>query len=477
MGLKIFLFLLIVLLLFQSTHALILGEMSSVQPGSGYKCIYVNLPYDLGLDTLDETSEMIISVNKQESPWADITYNKVVINPGMLNKNPICFYYEDTEEGEFSFYNIQLYSKDLNISKSIFGGFCVSKYEDVDILHINNTTKDVCKLLNENADIFDITFDEDVTQAKPGEIISKKVYITSYANLKIKLSIATNLQNDFGESIVSTSPNKPTVVKNFKIKAPEKEGNFEIIINAQIEGCKIKACKKQKTTTISVNSTKMKKDFSVSVVPQNINLKDARETVFSVNIFSYEDTKDFLIEVSSEPEMEIISNKRTITVEKNEEKTAIFKVIPGNQTLYKIEFKIKTEKSEKTLTSYLSIGELLTDALRYSEAIENTVTPNLREEIRNARISYEEKYNLSSYEESINEYDDFLNTIDELKKTSEKDSEEEITQEMQPRQELNLMFFAIPIIVIIAILLIFLIFKKTRVSNQSEVYDYRYPST
>ncbi len=440
------------------------GTVFSVEPGTGYKCVYVSLPQDLGVSYLENTTETIIEADREESPWVDLTYSSVVMEPGVLNKNPVCFYYTGKEEGDFSFYRIRLVSRDLGLSSDISGGFCVSDYEDVDTgVEVTNET-DMCELMNENADIIDLSFEEDVTYAKPGEIVTKTLYVTSYANLRIRLSIATNLQNDFGEPVVTTSPSKPTAVKTFKVKVPEREGDFQIIVRAVAEGCDIQACRKQKSTTLSV-TTAEKKGFTASVIPKNINLKEAQETRFRVVISNYDETRDFLIEVSPEPRVRVDPESKTIRVEKGREKTAVFSILPEKEKLYRIEFKITTEGAEKLLTSYISIGELLTDAIRYAETTERE-HPGIREEIRNAREEYESRYNrTASYTEVIEEYEDFRNTLDDMKKKAEKPGEKP-AGETEEGGGFSWTLIAVPLIVVVVLVLLFVAYKKTKVSRQ-----------
>ncbi|MEE9323412.1 MAG: hypothetical protein V3U72_02595 [Candidatus Aenigmarchaeota archaeon] len=474
MRISVFTLLLTFILLASTGSSLESGTVFSVQPGTGYKCVHINLPQDLGMSSLNETTETIIEVDKGESPWADMTYSKVVMEPGVINKNPFCFYYSDKNEGDFSFYRIDLSSHDLGVSGSISGGLCVSDYEDVDTGVETENETDICGMLSENADIIDLSFKEDVTQAKLGEIVTKTLYITSYANLRIRLSIATNLQNDFDESVVTASPSNPTAQKTFKVKAPEREGDFEIFVRAQAEDCYIQACKKQKKSVLSV-TTKEKKGFSVSVVPKNINLKEARETTFKVIISNYEKSQDFLIEASSDPSLGIEPESKTVRVDKNGEKTAVFKALPGEEDMYKIEFKITTEKTEKLLTSYLSVGELLTDGFRYAEASERASTPDIRDEMRKAREEYEKRYNETSYGEDIDDYEDFIDTIDELKKKGSGNGGNGKKEDGKPEEGgFNWLFLAIPIIVIVVIALLFVAYKKSKVAGSGGYSGYEY---
>ncbi len=456
-------------------NALDSGLIFSAEPGADYKCVYINLPQDLGLSSVDRESETIIQADRSSNPWVDTTYSRVVMTPGILNKNPVCFYYSDKQEGEFSFYSISLSSDELGVSNSISGGLCVSNYADVDTGVDATNTTDICRLLSENSDIIDLSFGEDVTQAKPGEVVTKTLYITSYAELRIRLSIATNLQNDFGDPILTTSPSKPTATKTFKIKAPESEGEFEFTVLAQAEGCSIQACKKQKQGILAIDEN-AKEGFSVSVIPRNINLKEAGEVTFRVVISNRGDTQNFTIEPAPEPSMGIEPQGKTISVDQNEEKTAVFTATPGGGELYRIDFKITTPDAESVITSYVSVGELLSDAKRYAEDAEKTATPDIKEEIRKARKAYEQSYNETSYGEDLQAQEDFLNTIDELKTKAEA-TDKNVTQANPQEDGFNWAFVTVPVVIIAALALVFVAFRKAkRTASGDEYGGYGYHS-
>ena len=105
----------------------------SVSPESSYSCIEVNLPQDLGKD-ITSAIDSYIELDKAKNPWADVTYNKVGLRPGMQTKSPVCFYHPGAKEGDFSFYSIELTSQELGVSREINGGFCLSSTEDADTL-------------------------------------------------------------------------------------------------------------------------------------------------------------------------------------------------------------------------------------------------------------------------------------------------------------------------------------------------------
>lgn len=464
-------FLVAFILIIPPASSLETGTVFSVSPGTGYKCVYVSLPQDLGVTSLESTAEAEITVNRDNSPWTDMTYSKVVMQPGIMSKSPVCFRYSEKEEGDFSFYSITLSSRELDVSSSINGGLCVSSYEDVDTGVDMDSDSDACSLLNTNADLIDLSFKEDVTPAIPGEIVTKTLYITSYANLEVKLSIATNLQNDFGEPVVTTSPSKPMASRKFKVKAPEREGEFDIIVNARAEGCSIQACNKQKKSVISVNGAG-KQGFSASVIPKNINLKEAGEVILRVVISNYGETEEFLIEPKSSPSAEITPESKTLTVEKDGEGTAVFKLSAGEEDLYRVEFKVSTENSEKLLTSYVTVGELLKDAISYSSSVQEEY-PDISGDVEDALDGFETSYSTNSYEEDVDDYEDFLDQIDEMKEKSNgnggtSNGDNGTTGEAG----FDFLLLAIPIIIVIAVVLILFAYKKSRSAGPGQYGGY-----
>ena len=455
---------LFVFVIIASVQALDTGTIFSVQPGTGYKCVYVSLPQDLGVSSVDKETETIIEVNKDASPWAETTYNKVILSPGTMNKNPVCFYYSEKKDGDFSFYNIHLSSLELGVSNSISGGICVSNYEDVDTgIEVSNRS-DVCKLLSENADIIDLSFAEDPIIAKRGELLSKTLYITSYANIRIRLSIATNLQNDFGTPVVTTSSSKPMVSRSIKIKAPDSEGNYTMTIMAQVDGCNMKACSKQKDVVVRVSDTE-RLGFDARVIPQNINLKIPNEVLFRVVVSNQEATQNFTVEANSDKELTIEPKKKTFTVEKGDELTAVFSVTPGSENLYRLEFKVMNSNNEKIATAYLSIGELLTDAVRYAEDAASS-NPSLKDQITEEKNAYEQKYNQTSYGEDIPEEEKFIETLDDLKVNNGGNGNGNNSNGSKPSEPegFNWMLVAIPVIIIVAVVLIIFALKKAKTS-------------
>lgn len=445
----------------------------SVSPYTEYSCVYVNLPQDLGLTSVGDNLESIIEAKREESIWIDTTYNKVVVNPGVLNKNPVCFYYPGKGEGDFSFYKVKVYSPEIGVSNEMSGGLCISEYDDVDSETNAGNTTNICKLLNDRADLFDLQFKHETTLANPGETVTKTIYLTSYANLNIDLTIITTLQNDFSSQTVSTSSQHPLVTKSFKVKVPSAEGEYSLIIFAKVRGCGLTLCEKDVESKIKVDSDFVKKGFETTIVPRNVNLKEPQETIYRLLITNYDEKKGFSIETSSDPPIGIDPESITTTVNKEEEKTVIFKVTPTSPdpNIYRIYFKIKTIDAEKMVNAYLTVGELLTDAYRESEDIEGkTNDPTIIEGIKLAREVFTEKYNTTSYGDELDDYEDFKGELEDARKNLGGNGGGMIPPlPTNGEAGMSWLWIVIPVIIVVIVLLFFM-YKKTRV-----VSDIEYP--
>jgi hypothetical protein len=463
--------LLLIPLLSVHVHALENNIYFSVSPYTEYSCVYVNLPQDLGLVSVDENLESIIEASKDESLWIDTTYNKVVVNPGVLNRNPVCFYYPGRGEGDYSFYRINVYSPGTGISNEMSGGLCISGYDDVDTDTEAGNRTDICRLLNDNADLFDLQFKHETSFANPGETVTKTIYLTSYANLNIDLTVITSLQSDFTGQTVSTSPERPLATKSFKVRAPENEGEYPLIVFAKVRGCGLTMCEKEVESGIKVAGGFVNQGFLTTIVPRNINLKSPQETIYRLLITNYDDTETFSIETDSEPSLSMDPESVSTTIGKDEEKTLTFRVTPPSPDpgIYRLYFNVKTSGTEKMVNAYLTVGELLTDALRYSEeAEEETNDPDIIDQIILARNNFIDSYNASSYGDDLDDYEDFRDEVERAKTGPDGD---DVIPPTPQDQGIYWIWIAVPV-VIIAVVLLFFLFKKSRVVGEFEYPEF-----
>jgi hypothetical protein len=345
----------------------------------------------------------------------------------------------------------------------------------------DSAEKNVCDILNENADLFDIQFKYPVAMAKAGDDVTETIYITSYAKLEIDLDIITNLQSDFVRQTISTSSDSPLKTKVFKVTAPSKKGEYPVTIRAKVSGCSLSFCKKDVTSIISVADNITKKGFSLSVIPKSINLKKPGEVWLRLIVTNYDDAATFSVEASSDPVTGIDPASTSIEIGKDQSETLKFNVTPdpqNNAALYTLNFDVTSKGITQTINSYLSVGELFSDARREAQYLnENIDNPDIRNDINNAMRTWENEYENSDYGSSgdILSYDELKKTFDEAKKgnstgTNGHNGGNNTNNGSKPNPEgFNMWFIYIPIIIVIAMILIFFVYKKSRVVGK---FDY-----
>ena len=483
-------FLAILVLSAASAESIESGKYFSVPSGERYTCFYINLPQDLDVNSVGSAVQAEIMSDKEKSPWVDTTSVFVKVNPGMLTRQPICFYHENKNDGDYSFFEINISSKELSREKTIEGGVCVTSYADVDSGTETNVT-DVCSLLSKSADIFDVQFRYPYMEARPGEIIRNMVYVTSYAKVRMKFFVETDLKTTLDEWTVATSSSNPSFSKGFDIRAPSAEGDYFVIVRGSIMGCRLESCKKTAIARIKVEKNVTRKGFSLNVVPKNLNIKNAQNITLKLLITNYENEMNFSISVLTKPKVLIIPEKAEIEISKNSFKSKEFTLsLPSKEnTLYKIRFDVISNSGEEhTTTAYISVGELLTDAKREVESIlrkakskgdkktETFVLKKLEE--------WEEMRRETDYGEELASYEEFKKAIEEAKKgriKNEDNKKEEVFKDKgdgyesyeEEKNNENGMLDIILIIIIIGAavgIIVFVLIKKSK--NVSETYEY-----
>ncbi len=474
-------------LLIASAAALEDNNYFSVSENGTYSCIFVNLPQDLDVNTVDSSISSIIFSDKEKSPWIDTTENEFVINPGMLTRVPVCFYHKGLKEGDYSFYELNLSSNELGLSKGVKGGVCITDYEDVDSADNADENTNICDLLNNRADIFDAQFRYPYMEARPGEVIKNSVYVTSYAKIRIQFSMETDMDNDLSKWTATADPANPMNSKSFSVKAPDYEGTYNMILRAHILGCELDLCRSTVIGRVKVSQNATRTGFVANVVPKNLNIKDASNISLKLLITNYEEEMNFSISASSEPGMDISPQKKEVRIKQNSFASIDFIAVPasGKDTLYEINFDILSDKNEEhTTTAYISFGELLSDAKREAEEIIEDARKSGDKDTETFVLEklndWEEERENLDYGEELGSYEDFKKSLEEAKKgninkTTDKNDQNETTSrppvkyQEDETAEFNWLLVIIPLIIVIAIVVVFII-KKSQ--NVSEKYEY-----
>jgi hypothetical protein len=343
-----------------------------------------------------------------------------------------------------------------------------------------NTT-DICNLMNDNSDVFDVQFKEDVVYVEPGQSVVNTIYLTSYADVRVNARIETTVQNDFSQQSLPLSSDYPVAAKRITFRAPSKEGNYTVRIIGDIDNCR--SCHKEAVSRIIVKSGAERRGFTASVVPKNINIKSGQTTTFRAVITNYDANTQFSVKAEGYPNTVKISPPNTsVMVDSEEEKTIKFYVTPpaDSEDTYRLEFTVRSDGGQRLLEAYLSVGELFTDALREIAQDKNDVkSAQFNNEADDIFSNWKSSYDNTSYGDDLGTYDEFKNDINESKSRYTNKTRPGAAgagngsggRQPVPVVGIDWTLVIIPVIIVIAVL-IFVLYRKSRV-----VDEFQYPGT
>lgn len=465
------------LLLAGSVQALDDNQYYTISLNQTRGCIYILLPQDMGISSVNRSTVAILEV---ESPWIRLSYNKVTLDPGVSVKVPVCFYPTSIRDGEYAHYNIRVYSQFNEYSKYVSGGMCVSNYSDVDSGVEVMEGEDICELMSDNSDVFDIQFKEEKSVVSPGESVYKTIYVTSYADVDVQVSLQTDLENDFSGTTLGLDETHPVAANRFMITAPDTEGNYTLKMTGRIAGCSESFCFKETESLIEVREGASRESYTATVVPKNINIKSENTADYRIIITNYGPEQDFTVSATSYPDLDIDPETESVSVYTDEEETIRFGVTPpsGDKELYRLEFEVSTDDSNVILESYLTVGELFTDAMRDLEQKKEEVGDDSFDEDADEIFSnWKNSYENSDYGEDIEDYEQFKEDLDESKESHESGGNGGKENgngngEIPPPGGFDWTLVIIPIIIVVAIIL-FIVYKKSRVVDKYEYPDFQ----
>lgn len=441
----------------------------SIPSNQSIYCFFLTFPQDLGITYLRE--DTIIKIIADENSWFINKYIESGIAGGVEVKMPICIRVDDKSSGDFNVYKLEISSEDLKINREIKGGFCISDKKDIEFNYDN--VSNVCDILNKNADIVDISFDEDVSYAKPGEEIEKTIYVTSYASVYAVVKLNTDLENTFRESRLRLGSG--TKSKKFIIKVPEKNGTYTGIVRVKIEGCDLQACTKERSFTIIASEEKERTDIVVSIAPRSINVRsDQKNVKFDLIITNYMNETE--LNISTNSELTIDPESTSIILEKNERKIVSFTVSNyKDEEVYEIEFKIRGRNIFKSVKAYLSVGELNSDIDRIADDLTKDADDSIKKAVFDAINDYRRKRMEKNYGDDIKDYMDIREELTrfEEEKTTEKAKERKTLRRTKKEKKEGFNFFFLLPIIIIAIFVVFIfLFKKSKVQGELGIDEY-----
>ncbi|HDD46214.1 MAG TPA: hypothetical protein ENG42_01965 [Candidatus Aenigmarchaeota archaeon] len=431
-------------------------------------CDFLYLPQDLASAIKDGT-EVVVSVEDLMAS-SDIKHGKFMIAEHTVEKIPICFYYHG-KPSKYNFYKVRVYSKELKISKEFTGGFCITKYRDVDIVSENGT--DVCKIINEHSDIFDIRPALDSLKLHANEEKNIELYVAGFADVDIKIeAYAEGIGILPKSTYVKISKQFPIQKRVFKIKS-SKDGEYKIVFRGYIEGCTLKTCMKETYVNVFV-SNEIDKGFKTSIVPRSINIEQGRNAWVRVLVTNYENSTYFNVSVSYDDGAIVSPTSKYLFVERGETKSVLFKIALMNKKIYRIEFKISSRYGERFENAYISTNELVNDIKRYAESVIDEVSDEeIKNSIKHSTARWIDLHNKVEYmsKEDIKGLADIRHEIENAKKKSTSSTVNNITSTKNEEKGTSNVFY-VPLLALLIIIaaISYILIKRVRVKQAGDIY-------
>lgn len=450
-------------------------------PPDSVKCIVVRLPQDGGLT---QAGNYIFTVSCTPSPqetWADLSEQLVrEVHENNTVEIPICFDTAGNKPiGNCSVpYTISVSELVTGTVKEWHGGFCVSSLPDVDIVspgEIPTSGDETKEILNENTDIFAAWFDREEQYAKPDQKAVFNLSVQSHASLNINILTQSAMDVSPGQASIRTSPGGPYHYQAFDVTAPSEEGTYKLEARVSPDNCLGKPyCTKfvEGTLIVSEDDPPERTGFEVVLRPENLDIKEPGEVIISLSIINNGDEPGTFTSILSIDPDDGQSGFRGETVEigPHDSHSRVFVVVPGNSSkLYEVTAKADFQGITVSATSFITIDEMVTDALRMAEGL----GPDADADV-NAWLN---SHNTSPYGSDLDTYGSLRDT---LARAREDDQQNQSTNGLDDLNGVDdqdetpdITGILIPIIVLAAIVIVILYFiKKSSGKKESEDVEY-----
>jgi hypothetical protein len=350
-------------------------------PPDSTKCIVIRLPHDAGLT---QDGNYIFTVSCTPGPletWSDLS-NQIFreIHENNTAEIPICFDTSGNKPvGNCSVpYTISVVEEFTGTMKEWHGGFCVSSLPDVDIVSPGETPtsgEDVEDILNDNTDIFAAWFDREEQYVKPGQEAVFNLSLQSHASLNINVLTQSTMEVSPGQATIRTSSEKPYHYQAFKVTTPSEEGTYKLEVRISPDTCLGESyCTKflEGTLIVSEDDPPEKTGFEVVLRPENLDIKEPEEVIMTLSIINNEDEpRTFTSTVVTYPDDASSGFKgETVEIGSHDSHSRVFVVIPGNSSkLYEVTARADFQGITSSATSFITIDEMVTDALRMASGL------------------------------------------------------------------------------------------------------------
>ncbi|MFH1364906.1 MAG: hypothetical protein ABIH52_04635, partial [Candidatus Aenigmatarchaeota archaeon] len=225
---------------------------------------------------------------------------------------------------------------------------------------------------NDNTDIFSLWFEEDIIYADPGEKVVFNLSVQSNSRLTLVILAQSSLGVNPPRSEVSTSPENQYHTQGFELTAPSEPGEYTLSVRVSPEDCSESYCTKILDAKLVVGDAPDKTGFEVSLNPENIDVSKPEGVPMRFTIRNNNpEEMSFKAVITTEPGDAGSSFKEEmIKVGSYSSKTKVFIITPGSSSsLYEINLNVESSQEDRSLTSFITIDELKTDAIRQAEGL------------------------------------------------------------------------------------------------------------
>ena len=345
-------------------------------PPDSVKCIVVRLPQDAGLS---QAGNYIFSVGVTPGPgetWSDLSEQLVrEVHENNTVEIPICFdTFGSKPIGNCSTpYTISLSEEYTGTTREWRGGICVSEYADADIVEPGGID-DSSKPLNDNTDMVSAWFDEDEKYAKPGEKAVFNLSVQSQASLDVNILTQSDMQVSPPQASLRTGPDGPRY-QEFEVTVPSTEGTYTLAVRVSPGTCLGKSyCTKLVSARLVVSGEDppKKSGLEVKLNPDNMDVKEPGEVIMTLMILNNDDyDRTVTTSINIDPgDAGSGFQGETFEVGSHDSHSRVFTVTPGSSSkLYEVTVRANSGGMTVTDTSFISIDEMVTDALRQAQGL------------------------------------------------------------------------------------------------------------
>jgi hypothetical protein len=447
-------------------------------PPDMVRCIIIKLPHDAGITQPGNYIFTVSCTPGPEETWTDLSEQIVYeIHENNTAQIPICFdKHWNKPLGNCSApYTITVSEAFTGTTREWHGGICVSEHADVDIIlpgEMPASGDDVMDILNDNTDIFSAWLDEEEKYAMPGESAVFNLSVQSHAELDMAILTQSELDVSPAQASLRTGPGSPCQYQAFEVTAPSTPGTYRLTVRVSPDKCQGESyCTKflEGTLVVSEESPPEKTGFEVKLRPENIDIKKPEEVIMRLSIINNEEeSRTFTSTISTDPSDGSIGFRgETVEVGPRDSHTRIFIVMPGSSsTLYETTARVESGGVVSSATSFITIDELLTDALRQAQGLGSGAQAEVS--------SWASSHADSSYGSNLQEYGSLRDT---LASTSQDQQPVNDTNggngQTGPEEEPGIPWFVLPLAITAAVALIaFMFLMKKSGSGDEEGTEY-----